>query len=112
MGATVFTNSRLLFHVLQRYSQMKKVLLIVLLVVPGIAGMSIFGHYALQDWVQLQQDYAEFKRVVVATSDLSMLFKAHAAQAIQRINLFADGTWTLLSSLLAGIGLHGLLTVD
>ncbi|PZD74916.1 hypothetical protein C1752_00641 [Acaryochloris thomasi RCC1774] len=91
---------------------MKKVLLALLLIVPGIAGMAVFGHYALQDWDQLQQDYAEFKRVVVATSDLSTLFKANAAQTTQRINLFADGTWTLLSSLLAAIGLHGLLTVE
>jgi hypothetical protein len=91
---------------------MKKVLLILLLIVPGIAGVAIFGHYALQDWDQLQQDYAEFKRVAIATSDLSVLFKANAAQTIQRINLFADGTWTLLSSLLAAVGFHGLLTID
>jgi hypothetical protein len=91
---------------------MKKVLLILLLIVPGIAGVAIFGHYALQDWDQLQQDYAEFKRVAIATSDLSILFKANAAQTIQRINLFADGTWTLLSSLLAAIGFHGWLTLD
>ena len=91
---------------------MKIVLLIVLMIMPGIAGVAVFGHYAFQDWDQLQLDYAEFKRVVTATSDLSALFKANAAQTIQRINLFADGTWTLLSSILAAIGLHGLLTSD
>jgi hypothetical protein len=37
------------------------------------------------------------------------LFKANAAQMTQRINLFADGTWTLLSGILAAIGLHGWL---
>lgn len=91
---------------------MRNMLLIVLIIVPGIAGMAVFGHYALQDWDQLQLDYAAFKRVAAATSELSLLFEANAAQMTQRINLFADGTWTLLSSILAAIGLHGLLVVN
>ncbi|MGB7414479.1 MAG: hypothetical protein WA902_09750 [Thermosynechococcaceae cyanobacterium] len=89
---------------------MKTALLIVLIIIPGIAGVAIFGHYALSDWDQLQRDYDAMKQVVATTSDLSALFKANSAQMTQRINLFADGTWTLLSGILAAIGFHGLLT--
>jgi hypothetical protein len=106
--ATVSGHCRLLCHV-PSDATMKTTLLIVLMIMPGIAGVAIFGHYALQDWGQLQRDYAQMKQVVAASSDMPTLFKANAAQMTQRINLFADGTWTLLSGILAAIGLHGWL---
>ncbi|NJM76343.1 MAG: hypothetical protein HC852_11835 [Acaryochloridaceae cyanobacterium RU_4_10] len=91
---------------------MKKKFLFFLIIVPGIGGIVVFGSSALQDWGQLQEVYSNYKKVAATSSDLSILFKANASQMIQRINLFADGTWTLLSAILAGIGLHGFLTSD
>jgi hypothetical protein len=91
---------------------MKKKFLFLLIIVPGIAGIIVFGFFALQDWGQLQAVYSIQKKVAATSSDLPTLFKANASQMIQRINLFADGTWTLLSAILAGIGLHGFLTSD
>ncbi len=82
-------------------------LLLLIVIVPGIAGVAIFGHFALIDWEQLQVDYRVYEEVVQSTDDLPTLFKAEAAQNIHRINLFADGVWTLLSGILAAIGLHG-----
>ena len=66
--------------------------------------------YALQDWGQLQPDYLAYQAIAPTSSDLSALFKANAAQMTQRINLFADGTWFLLSAIFTAIGLHGFLT--
>lgn len=87
---------------------MRKALLLILVVAPGVAGIAIFGHYALKDWDGLQIAYREYKRVLDSSPDLQALFIAEAQQNIQRINLFADGTWTLLSAILAAIGIHGL----
>jgi hypothetical protein len=84
---------------------MKRNLLPLLIIIPGIAGMIVFGHYALQDWAQLQQAYAAYKSLADTSSDLAALFKANAAQSIQRINLFADGTWFLLTAIITAIGL-------
>jgi hypothetical protein len=91
---------------------MKKKFLFLLIIVPGIAGIIIFGHFAIEDWGQLQEVYSIYKKIVATSSDLPTLFKANASQMIQRINLFADGTWTLLSAILAGIGFHGFLSSD
>ncbi|MEM9266526.1 MAG: hypothetical protein AAGA46_13475 [Cyanobacteria bacterium P01_F01_bin.13] len=87
---------------------MRKVLLILIILIPGVAGAVIFGHYALQDWSSLQMAYQEYKRVIDSSTDMSALFIAQSQQNIQRINLFADGVWTLLSMIFAAIGLHGL----
>jgi hypothetical protein len=84
---------------------MKRSLLPLLIMIPGISGMIVFGHYALQDWAQLQQDYSAYKSLAATSSDLAALFKANAAQSIQRINLFADGTWFLLTAIITSIGL-------
>ena len=82
-------------------------LLLILTTLPGIAGVLIFGFYALQDWEQLQQDYSHFENVIKQARPMEVLFVAEAQQNVHRINLMADGIWTLLSWILAAIGLHG-----
>ncbi len=89
---------------------MRKLLLLLLTVVPGVAGVIIFGYFSLKDWDSLQIAYREYARVIADSSDLSVLFVAEAQQNIHRINLFADGTWTLLSAILSAIGVHGFCT--
>ncbi len=86
---------------------MRLALLLLLTVVPGVAGVAIFGYYALQDWGKLLIDYTAYKQVAQSSTDLTVIVKADAAQNIHRINLFADGVWTLLSAILGAIGLHG-----
>ncbi|MEM6448680.1 MAG: hypothetical protein AAF703_00025 [Cyanobacteria bacterium P01_D01_bin.105] len=82
-------------------------LLLLLTTVPGTAGVLIFGYYAFQDWGQLQLDYDYFVSVIKSSHSMEALFVAEAQQNIHRINLMADGIWTLLSAILAAIGLHG-----
>jgi hypothetical protein len=83
----------------------------VFTVLPGVAGVVIFGYFALIDWNSLQAAYNHFAKVVQAKSSLEILFVAEAQQNIHRINLFADGVWTLLCAIIATIGLHGIATI-
>ncbi len=91
---------------------MRYILPILLAIIPGAAGVCIFGYYALVDWDALQKAYRAFSEVVTSSSDLTTLFAAEAQQNIHRINLFAEGVWTLLSAILASIGLHSVLMLS
>lgn len=82
--------------------------LLLYAVLPGLLGIAVFGYYALVDWEALMRTYARYEQVVRSHGDLRAVFIAEADQNIHRINLFADGVWTLLSSIPAAIGLHGL----
>ena len=78
------------------------------MVVPGLTGVCLFGYYALVDWAALQAAYAHYEQVAGKSQDLRAVFVAEAQQNIHRVNLFADGVWTLLSAILGAIGLHGI----
>ncbi|MBP0018764.1 MAG: hypothetical protein J7647_14610 [Cyanobacteria bacterium SBLK] len=82
-----------------------------LIFVLGVAGVLGFGYYALIDWNALQLAYLNFDDVAQKSPDLTALFAAEARQNIHRINLFADGVWTLQSAILAAIGVHGICTL-
>lgn len=85
----------------------RRATLALLLLLPGLAAVAAFGGIALLDWRQLQLDYRHYQTVAASGADLRTLFAAWAAQDIHRTNLFADGVWTLLGALLAGLGVHG-----
>lgn len=87
---------------------MRYVLLIGALIVPGIAGVVIFGYYGLVDWAALDAAYQDYDSLRQTTTDLSALFVANAQQMNHRINVFAEGVWVLLSAILAAIGIHGI----
>ena len=80
-----------------------------ILVLCGLAGTLFFGKFALVDYHQLRIAYAAFHSAVETGAEMKALIAAGTAQDIHRINLSADGTWVLLSAVLAVIGLHGLL---
>jgi hypothetical protein len=86
-------------------------LLLVLLILPGLVGIVVFGYYALVDWESLQKAYGYFATASQQQATLETLFVAEAQQNIHRINLFADGTWVLLSAIFGAIGLHGICTI-
>lgn len=87
---------------------MRHIVLWVLLVIPGLAGIVIFGFYALQDWAALQEAYRHYIQVAQGSSSMPALFIAESAQNIHRVNLFADGVWALQSAVLGAVGVHGL----
>jgi hypothetical protein len=81
--------------------------LLLLAAIPGIVGVLTFGYFALVDWSALQTAYAHYHQVANSSADLRAVFIAESNQNIHRVNLFADGVWTLLSALLMAVGLHG-----
>lgn len=87
---------------------LRSVLLIAIAIIPGIAGVTIFGLASLNDWVQLNLAYSAFEKVISQSSRLEQIYTAQSIQNIHRINLFADGTWTLLSGILAAVGVQGI----
>ncbi|WP_299492854.1 hypothetical protein [Acaryochloris sp. IP29b_bin.137] len=48
-------------------------LLFLIVIMPGIAGVAIFGHFALTDWEQLQVDYRVYAEFVQSTDNLPTL---------------------------------------
>jgi hypothetical protein len=82
--------------------------LLLLTVIPGILGEVIFGYFALVDWSALQAAYAHYEQIANSSADLRAVFIAESNQNIHRVNLFADGVWTLLSALLMAVGLQGI----
>jgi hypothetical protein len=88
----------------------RQTILVLSMVLPGVLGITIFGFFALADWDALQKAYQNYAAVIASAASLEKIFVAEAQQNIHRINLFAEGVWTLLSAILAAIGLHGILT--
>ena len=81
--------------------------LFYLLIAVGLCGAIFFGYYTLVDFALLREAYAHLLKLTPAASIQTILL-AEARHNAHRINVFADGTWTLLSAILAAIGLHGL----
>ena len=84
-----------------------QVFLLLLTTVPGIAGVVIFGFFTWRDWLSLRTDYSYFVALIEQRETLEALFVAEAQQNVHRLNFICNGTWTLLSAILAAIGLHG-----
>jgi len=89
---------------------MARIALAVLLVAPGTLGILVFSYFALVDWAALDQAYLALETAQQQSADLNTVFIRATQQNIHRINLFAEGVWTLLSAIIAAIGLHGICT--
>lgn len=87
---------------------MRKAVLWLVLIIPGVIGVAVFGWFSLVDFAILQDAYKYFVQIAHASPTETQLFVAHAEQNIHRINLAADGIWTLLCAIYAAIGVHGL----
>ena len=74
----------------------------------GVFEVFFFGYYTRHDYILLQRAYATLENLIARDADMKTIFIAEARQNVYRINVFADGTWTMLSAILAAIGLGGL----
>jgi hypothetical protein len=83
-------------------------LLLTVLLLSGLLVAAVSGHFALQDWAQLQLGYDHYRAVAASSADLRAVTVAYQAQEIHRTNLFADGVWALQGGLIAAVGLVGL----
>lgn len=86
---------------------MRPWLFILLTIVPGVIGIILFGTWTFIEYAELKHAYALFDQAWHA-GDFNNSMITVANQNSLRIDVFADGVWTLLSALLAAIGFHGL----
>jgi len=86
----------------------RAVVLVVLLVIPGLVVAAVSAGFALQDWGQLVEAYAQFRAVAASEAPLRELYAANAVQEMHRVNLFADVVWALQGAVLFGLGVCGL----
>jgi hypothetical protein len=87
---------------------MRQTILGLLIVIPGAIGALVFGWFALQDYAILRVFYHTFEQVAQHSPSVTALLFAEAIQHLYRINVFANGVWTLLSAIYAVSGIHGL----
>ena len=73
----------------------------------GLSGTLVFGGYAWLDWVALQKAWRALE-AASGRGDALAIPLADIRQNAHRINLFAEGVWTLLAAILATLGLLGL----
>lgn len=73
----------------------------------GLAGTLFFAYWTMVDFAHLQKAYGQFA-ALTPQSSVQQILLAEARQNTHRINVFADGTWTLLCAIITVIGVHGL----
>lgn len=82
---------------------MSKLPLYLFVLLPGALGTLFFAYFTSIDYAELRRAYAAFERAS-RSADLRAITMAEAHQNIHRINVFADGVWTLMCLLLFGMG--------
>ena len=73
----------------------------------GVGGALVFGAYAWLDWTALQKAWRTLE-AASGRGDAVAIQMADIRQNAHRVNLFAEGVWTLLAAILATLGLLGL----
>jgi len=89
---------------------MRRWTVVLLLVVPGIAVVVLCAMMMASDYAQLGLADQQFRHLTASGAPLRELFIAEARQNAHRMNVFAEGVWGLLGALLAGLGLHALVS--
>jgi hypothetical protein len=80
------------------------ILALGLIAAVGLLGVIVFGWNSVIDWNALQSAYVQYKQIADSPADMRTLSIAEAEQNIHRINLLAEGVWTLLSTILCALG--------
>ena len=73
----------------------------------GVAGVLVSGYYTFVDFALLRGAYAHLLKLTPSSS-IQQILLAQAQENAHRINVFADGTWTLLCFILIAVSLNGL----
>jgi hypothetical protein len=91
---------------------LRYLLLLVVVVLPGIATTGICVYYLFPEWAALDAAYQRYERVAKSpTRKIEDLAIAQAAENRHRINCFAEGVGALLGIAIMSIGIHGMCTL-
>ena len=90
----------------------RKLILFVLLVVPGSAVAIASAWWGINDFKALTAANQNFQKLADRGASQSELFVMAHRENTHRINVGFDGTWLLLGGILAGMGILGMVQVD
>ncbi|MBW4470672.1 MAG: hypothetical protein KME45_09735 [Stenomitos rutilans HA7619-LM2] len=86
--------------------------LLVLVVLPGAALVSISTYYLFPEWATLTKSYQNVQTLAqTPTSSGRELSLAQAAESRHRLNCFAEGMGVLVGTVVVAIGIHGICTL-
>lgn len=87
---------------------MKKVILVILLVLPGTLGIGVSSYWAYFDNIALNKADEYFQELVQqGASDRELFITAHRTNT-HRLNVAIEGVWLGLGFILVGMGLLGI----
>lgn len=90
----------------------RQVILLLFLVLPGFAASALSAYYLLPEWVALERSHQYYQELAQSpSSGMRELSIAQMGENRHRINCFAEGVGVLLGGVIAGIGVHGLCTL-
>lgn len=87
----------------------RKIILFLLLILPGSAVVLVFTYWGIRDYTALVAANQRFTEVVNKGASQRDLFILAHRENTHRINVGFDGTWMLLGGILAGMGILGMV---
>ncbi len=91
---------------------MKRLILLILLVIPGCVVVVASSWWGVNDFVALVNANQRFQQLANQGAGQRELFILAHNEDTHRINVGFDGTWILLGGILAGMGILGILQID
>ncbi|MBW4695727.1 MAG: hypothetical protein KME27_28595 [Lyngbya sp. HA4199-MV5] len=86
--------------------------LLVLVVLPGAALVSISTYFLFPEWATLTKSYQNVQALAqTPTASARDVSLAQAAENRHRLNCFAEGMGVLLGTVVVAIGVHGICTL-
>ncbi|MBD2127210.1 hypothetical protein NDI39_00650 [Microcoleus sp. ZQ-A2] len=90
----------------------KQVILLLFVVLPGLGSSAVSAYYLFPDWTALDKSHKNYQRIAQSpTSRERDLLIAQAAENRHRMNCFAEGIGILMGGVIMAIGIHGLCTL-
>jgi hypothetical protein len=87
----------------------RKIILFLLLILPGSAVVAIFTYWGCRDYMALVAANQRFTKLANQGASQRDLFIVAHRENTHRINVGFDGTWILLGGILAGMGILGIV---
>jgi hypothetical protein len=94
------------------HKSLPTLILFLLLVLPGSAVVVASAYWGINDFSALVEANQRFSTLVTQGASQRDLFVIAHRENTHRINVGFDGTWILLGSILAGIGIVGIVQVN